>query len=295
MIELRHLRYFIAVAEELNFRRAAERVHIDQTPLSRTIRDLEERWGVTLFVRTPRALRLTPAGVKLLDHARALLLHLESAKRAVRATDSRHREPLRIGVDEATAQPTLAECLARWRVAAPDVPLELTEMQGTEMLVALRDEGIDAGFSFGLPEDDSIAQQPVWTGRLVAILSPEHELANSKVVSLAELLSFPAIACSASHNPGLHQQMEAILKRLNLSPTIAGEARTLSGYVTRVAVGQGVGVADAGHMRTLKRRDIVVLPLVEEIRITTYLHHKQRRTGVAESLQRFITHATTLH
>jgi len=67
MIELRHLRYFIAVAEELNFRRAAERIHIDQTPLSRTIRDLEERLGVTLFVRAPRRLQLTPAGVKLLD------------------------------------------------------------------------------------------------------------------------------------------------------------------------------------------------------------------------------------
>ncbi|QIL45500.1 LysR family transcriptional regulator [Acidovorax sp. HDW3] len=79
-MELRHLRYFVAVAEELNFRRAAERVHIDQTPLSRTIRDLEEQWGVTLFVRAPRRLELTPAGIKLLVHARSLLIRLERTR-----------------------------------------------------------------------------------------------------------------------------------------------------------------------------------------------------------------------
>lgn len=73
MIELRHLRYFIAVAEELNFRRAAERVHVDQTPLSRTVRDLEEQLGVTLLARAPRRLKLTPAGSKLLEHARMLI------------------------------------------------------------------------------------------------------------------------------------------------------------------------------------------------------------------------------
>ena len=114
MIELRHLRYFIAVAEELNFRRAAERVHIDQTPLSRTIRDLEERWGVTLFVRAPRRLELTPAGIKLLAHARSLLIRLERTKRAVLAVDKRYREPLRIGLDDCMAQLRLAECLASW-------------------------------------------------------------------------------------------------------------------------------------------------------------------------------------
>jgi DNA-binding transcriptional LysR family regulator len=295
LIELRHLRYFIAVAEELNFRRAAERIHIDQTPLSRTIRDLEERWGVTLFVRAPRNLQLTPAGVALLNHARKLLVRLERTKRAVRATDIRHREPLRIGVDEATVQPMLADCLSRWRLMAPDIPVELTEMDAVELLAALRSEGVDAGFSFGLPDDDAIARQSVWVSRLVAILSPEHELAGREVVSLSELLSFPAIACTETYHPGLYQQMTAILQQLELSPTIAGEARSLSGYLTRVAAGQGVGLADVDHMRALQRKDIVVVPLAEQIHITTYLLHKHQRSGLSESLQRFLTHATTLY
>ena len=109
LIELRHLRYFIAVAEELNFRRAAERVHIDQTPLSRAIRDLEDRLGVVLFIRRPRGLQLTPAGGKLLDHARRLLIRLERTKRVVREIDARHREPLRVGVDEPAFVDTLVE------------------------------------------------------------------------------------------------------------------------------------------------------------------------------------------
>ncbi|MBT2336581.1 LysR family transcriptional regulator [Variovorax paradoxus] len=295
MIELRHLRYFIAAAEELNFRRAAERVHIDQTPLSRTVRNLEDRWGVKLFIRTPRRLQLTPAGAKLLGHARQILVRVERVKRAVQATDARHREPLRIGVDEATVQPMLADCLARWRLIAPDIPIELTEMHAADLLAALRGEEIDAGFSFGLPDNDALVQQPAWGSPLVAILSPEHELAAREAVSLSELVSFPAIACRETHHPGLCQQVTAILKQLELSPTIAGEARSLSGYLTRVAVGQGVGLADVDHMRALQRKDIVVVPLAEQIQITTYVLHKHQRNGLPEALQRFLTHATTFH
>ena len=88
MIELRHLRYFIAVAEELNFTRAAERVHIDQTPLSRAVRELEDELGVQLFVRKPRRLVLTPAGARLLEEARKLFIRFERTKRAVRQTNA---------------------------------------------------------------------------------------------------------------------------------------------------------------------------------------------------------------
>lgn len=295
MIELRHLRYFIAVAEELSFRRAAQRIHIDQTPLSRTIRDLEERWGVTLFTRSPRTLQLTPAGLKMLKHSRNLLVRLERAKRAVRATDARHREPLRIGVDESTIQPKLAYCLARWRSSAPEIAIEVVEMTMTEMRAALRNEVIDAGFSFGLPDEDAIANQSVWSNRLVAVLSPEHELAKCGTISMEDLLSFPFIACTQSHLPGLFQQMHSILGYRNLAPTIASEARTLSGYLTRVAVGNGVGLADETFMATLQRNDIVSVPLVERVLITTYVLYKNRPDGLTEELQRFLTHSTTLH
>lgn len=294
MIELRHLRYFIAVAEELNFRRAADRVHIDQTPLSRTIRDLEERLGVVLFIRAPRKLQLTPAGAKLLEHSLKLFIRLERTKRIVRETDVRHREPLRIGVADSTAQPKLAECLTRWRAIAPDIPLEFTEMRVAELLAALRSKEVHAGFSFGLPDDEAIAQQPAWSNPIVAILPQGHELARREVLSLSELFAFPVIACHAAYHPGLCRQMDAILRQYSLSPTVAGEARSLAGYLTRVAAGLGVGVADAGHMETLRRTDVVVVPLAEKVHFTTYVLHKHQRKGLPESLQRFLTHATAL-
>lgn len=129
MIELRHLRYFVAVAEELNFTRAAERVHIDQTPLSRAVRDLEDELGVQLFVRRPRRLMLTPAGARLLEEARKLFIRFERTKRAVRWTHTLYQPPLRVGVADGIAQPRLAQCLAGWQAISPAVPLELSEMR----------------------------------------------------------------------------------------------------------------------------------------------------------------------
>lgn len=296
MIELRHLRYFVAVAEELSFRKAAERVHIDQTPLSRTIRDLENRWGITLFVRTPRVLRLTLAGVELLKHARELLARLERAELAVRATDSRYREPLRLGVDESTVQPNVADCLVRWRVAAPDISIEILEMNAAELNAALSSERIDVGFSFGLPANHvEINQQAAWSSEVVAIVPPNHPLAVEQAVSLTDLFAFPTVACTATYHPGISRQVANIIQQHALVRTVACEARTLTGYLTCVAAGQGVGIADADHMRALRRNDIIVVPLLEKVHIATYVLHKRRSSGLSEILQRFLTHATNFH
>lgn len=294
MIELRHLRYFIAVAEELNFRRAAERVHIDQTPLSRTIRDLEERWSVQLFVRAPRQLHLTPAGKKLLEEARKLLVRLDRTKRAVRQTHHLYRAPLRVGVADGIAQPKLSESLNRWRSAAPEVPLELVEMRSRELVVALKNEEVDVGFSFGVLDDASIAQMPAWRYRLMAVLASGHELATRPVIGLQELLAFPLLACNEERLPGLFAQVRDIARKYVQQPTSAGEAFTLSGYVTRIAVGAGVGLGDAGHVQALQRDDVVVLPLEEEEYITTFVLHKPKRFADAESVQRFLTHIKDL-
>lgn len=294
MIELRHLRYFIAVAEELNFRRAAERVHIDQTPLSRTIRDLEDQLGVQLLVRAPRKLYLTPAGVRLLKEARKVLIRVERARRAVRETDARFRAPLRIGVADGIAQPKLTECIVRWREVAPEIPLELTEMRACELAAALQREELDAGFSFGLPDEGAIAQQPAWSYPVMALLPQGHELASQPLLSMAELLAFPLLSCNAERQPGLLQQMRAIVHRHTETPTLAGEACTLTGYITRIAAGMGVGLGDAGHIATLCRDEVVAVPIKEDERITTFVLHKHQRFGLPEALQRFVAHARTL-
>lgn len=295
MIELRHLRYFAAVAEELNFRRAAERIHIDQTPLSRTIRDLEDQLGVQLFMRMPRKLRLTPAGTRLLKESHKLFIRLERTRRVVRATDARHRAPLRIGIADGIAQPKLSECFTGWQALAPETPLELSEMSADELATALRREEIDAGVSFGLPEDEAIAQEPAWNYPLVAMLPFGHELASLEKVALADLLAFPLISCRVDRQPGLVQQMRDIVRRHRTELTITSEASSLAGYVTRIAAGMGVGLADAGHAATLHRTDVVSVPLQEDERIITWVLHKHQRFGLHEDLQRFLTHAKNLH
>lgn len=295
MIELRHLRYFIAVAEELSFRRASERIHIDPTPLSRTIRDLEDQLGVLLFMRMPRQLRLTPAGTRLLTEAHKLLIRLERTRRIVRLTDARYHAPLRIGVADGIAQPNLSECFARWQALAPETPLELSEMTSDELAAALRREEIDAGISFGLPDDDAIAQEPAWSYPLVGLLPVGHELASLERVALIDLLAFPLISCKADRQPGLVQQMRTIVRRHSAAPVIVGEASSLSGYITRIAAGMGVGLADAGHVATLHRTDVVAIPLQESEHIVTCVLHKHQRFGLTEELQRFLTHAKTLH
>ncbi|RRH90345.1 LysR family transcriptional regulator [Variovorax beijingensis] len=294
MIELRHLRYFIAVAEELNFRRAAERVHVDQTPLSRTIRDLEEKLGVMLFVRS-RQLRLTPAGARLLVEARAIFVRLQRIKRLVRETDARYRAPLRIGVADGIAQPKLSECFVNWRAMTPNIPLEITEMRAVELLAALRREEVDVGFSFGVPRDDAVVQEAAWSYPLVALRPPDHELVGRDVLPISELFAFPMITYHPDRLPGLRNQMDAVRRKYAVSPVIAGEARTLAGYVTRVAAGLGVGVADAGHMATLRRIDVVAVPLTEDIQITTYVLHKRQSHELNDTLQRFLANAIAPH
>lgn len=293
-MELRHLRYFVAVAEELSFTRAAERVHIDQTPLSRAVRDLEAELDVQLIVRETRRLRLTPAGARLLDEARKIFIRVERTKRVVRKTDALYQAPLRIGVADGIAQPMLSDCFTRWQIVAPEIPLELKEMRARELALALRREELDVGFSFGVPPDDAIAQGSAWHYRLMAVLPCAHELASLKVLPMSVLLSFPLLACSEERLPGLFLQMQSIVRRYTEHATIVGVADTAPGYVTRIASGVGVGLGDDGHTQTLLRKDVVVLPLAEDERITTYVLHKRQRFGLAEPVQRFLTHVSNL-
>lgn len=294
MLELRHLRYFIAAAEELNFTRAAERVHIDQTPLSRAVRDLEDYLGVQLFVRAPRRLRLTPAGHRLLDEARKIFIRVERTKRSVRQTHELYHPPLRIGVADGISQPILPGCFVQWKSVAPEIPLELKEMRARELASALKREELDVGFSFGVPQDNAIVQNPAWQSRLLAILPSAHELTSLKVLPISALLSFPLLAYSEERMPGLFAQMHEIVRRYTEHATIVGAADTASGYVTRIASGVGVGLEDEGHALTLSRNDVVIRPLEEDEHITTYVLHKHQRFGLAESVQRFLTHVSTL-
>lgn len=168
------------------------------------------------------------------------------------------------------------------------------ELRASELVNALEREELDAGFSFGLPDNETIAQQPAWNYPVMALLPRGHELAAQPVLPIAELLAFPLLSCHAERQPGLSHQMRTIVRRHSTTLTLAGEARTLSGYVTRIAAGLAVGLVDAGHITTLCRSDVLGVPLREDEHITTFVQHKQKRFGLPDALQRFIAHAKTL-
>lgn len=155
-MELRHLRCFVALAEELHFTRAAERLHIEPSPLSRTIKELETELGVMLFKRSRRGTYLTHPGEVFLHEVRRVFGTLEHAKKSVTAAASGYRSTLRIALSDGAAQPHLASILARCREEEPDVEIRLTEVSLSEQLRGLRDNTFDAGFSRSSQVGDSI-------------------------------------------------------------------------------------------------------------------------------------------
>lgn len=295
MIELRHLRYFLAVAEELSFRRASMRVYVDQSPLSRAVRELEEEIGVLLFARTPRTLRLTPAGKVLVDEVRDLLARLERAKERARETDRRYRAPLRVCVADGLHQPMLSECLSSWRSLAPETPLELSELRALDLAHALRREEVDVGFSFGVPEEKSIIQEPAWSYPLMALMPRGHPLAAQESLTLQEVVAFPMITCRSSEQPGKRKQLDELVQRCASTAVYSGEASSLNGLINMVAAGLGVGLIDSGHIATMRRSDIVPIPLDDSAAlITTYVVRKRQRAPLSDSLELLLTHAKAL-
>ncbi len=294
-MELRHLRYFIAVAEELNFHRAAERIHIDQSPLSRTIRELETHLGVALFARTQRSIRITPAGTRMLEEARAILMRIDQALRAVREMDGRCRAPLRVGIADRLAQPALAFRLAQWREQVPHTGLQITEMRAAELAMALRREELDVGFSFGVPEADGIVQQVAWTDSLMVLLPAGHALATQGRLTLPQVVEHPLVAYDPDCIPGAHRQIDMLIRRSTSTPKIVDHASGLAGLITKIGAGCGIGLVDTGHMQMLSRPDIVAVPLVDDTAVlSTYILHKRLKTALSEVLERFIAHMTAL-
>lgn len=128
----------------------------------------------------------------------------------------------------------------------------------------------------------------------MALLPADHELATQPALPIADVLAFPLLSHHADRQPGLLLQLQTIVRRHSAAPKLSGEASTLGGYITRVAAGMGVGLSDAGHAKTLCRRDVIAVPIHEDERITTFVLHKHKRFGLANALQRFVAHAKTL-
>lgn len=192
-MELRHLRYFIAVAEELHFARAAERLHIEQSPLSRAIKDLECDLDVQLLERTTRSTRLTWAGQVFLDEARRVLATLEQAMASTKAAATGYRGTLRIALSDGTDPLRLAALLAQCREEEPDVEVRLFEIPLAEQVKGLRGGLYDAGLAQAADVGEGIVVRSVWNDPLVIAVPARHPLLAHKRIPLTELVRYPLV------------------------------------------------------------------------------------------------------
>lgn len=187
-MELRHFRCFLAVAEELHFARAAGRLHIDQSPLSRTIKELEEELGARLFIRTTRSTQLTRAGRMLLEHVPRIFTAVEQARDSVRSAANGFHGQLRIALSDGITPSRLPSLLARYRVESPEIEVRLCEAPLAQQIKGLHDDLYDAGFSMADDVGDGIVAIPAWKDELIVAVPDRHPLLAYKRIPLNEVL-----------------------------------------------------------------------------------------------------------
>lgn len=241
-MELRHLRYFVAVAEERNFTRAAERLHIAQPPLSRQIQQLEEELGVVLIEKGVRPLRLTEAGAFFYAHAKPLLDQVRDLRTMTQRVGKLERK-LSVGFVASTLYGLLPDIIRRYREANPEVEVTLHEMTTVEQLKALKEGRIDVGFGRLKSEDTSIRRILLREEPMVVALFPGHRLAEREGnLRLTDVMHEALLVYPKAPRPSFADQVLAAFREANLTPDHVTEVRELQIAMGLVAAGQGIAI-----------------------------------------------------
>src|SRR5579862_8390737 len=264
-MELRHLRYFVAVAEELHFHRAATRLHISQPPLSQQIRALERELGVTLLARNRRRVALTAAGAGFLEDARAILASVDRAAEHARAIARGSQGTLSIGfVGSAMFSPTLPTMLREFRGGHPGVDLVLRELPTTAQLTALASGEIDVGVIRGPVElaelDGQLELMTIQRERLVAALPDEHALAARRRLRAEDLRCESFVILARREAPGLYAGLAEAMRAAGGLPDDVLEVAEMQTIISLVAGGFGVSLVPAS-VGQVDRSGVTFLPI----------------------------------
>lgn len=243
MIELRQFRQFIAVAEELSFRRAAERLNMAQPPLTATIQRLEDEIGTTLIERTNRITRLTEAGQIFLKEARKTVEQAERAMLAARQAGEGLTGLLRISFVASAAREILPSILLRFREHHPQVKLELQEAMTAHQIELLQAGRSDLGFVISpLQDARDLKSEIVAQNHLVAAVPEDHALAQQEQIALTDMAHESWILFPERQGPGLHRIIHAACLQAGFTPLIGQEAPQMDTIVSLVAGGMGVAL-----------------------------------------------------
>ncbi len=283
-MELRHLRYFMVVAEERHFGRAAQRLHMSQPPLSRQIQSLEAELGLQLFDRSRRGVAVTPAGAALFARGRAVFDAVDQAVEAAHRASAGEIGRVAIGYVSSLAYVGLGELLRAFRASAPDVDVVVREAPPQEQIEALVDGRLDVGFLRGPIAEPELIAEVSRREALVVVLPAAHRLARRQRIDLGELAREPFVAFPRARSPSFFDALMGLCRTAGFTPRIVQEAPMMD-LMSLVMAGFGVAIVPES-LRQIGTKGLSFRPLTGAPRADLLL--VRRRDDATPAVARFL-------
>jgi DNA-binding transcriptional LysR family regulator len=293
-MELRQIRYFMAVAEDQHFGRAAERMHIAQPALSQHVRRLERELGVRLFDRSARHVRLTPAGEAFLSVARRMSRQVDEATTAARRADAGEAGRLGVGVHVSAAAPVLSVVLRHWSRLRPGVRPHLLSGRAGELVDLVRRGELDVALVDGPVTDPNVATALVREDHMVIVLPADHPLARQETVSIHSLKGEQFVSIARRSAMTLHDRFIELCGSAGFSPDVALEVDDPDLLPLAVAAGLGVGLAATALVDGRVMPGVVARPL-SDARAAIPLVAVAAREGATTQAEEFLHLVQNLH
>lgn len=291
-VDLRHLRCFIAVAEELHFRRAAEKIGIAQPALSRTIFNLEKELGVTLFERTNRIINITTAGKTFLKGCHSVLNNMEHTIEDTRRVHQGKIGSLRIGYTDNAISGRLPHLLKQFKVFQPDIDLQLRHTVTSVQLRGLADGTLDFGFVTGAIDRAGFDFHTVQSERFVCVVYDGHTLCNRSSIGLAELAQEDMVHGTSAEWEHFFSYLVPLCRDAGFEPKIVQEGLNTAAILGLVACGMGITIL-TDCVKGLVGKGLVVIPLdavADELKTVVIWKHGP----LNGAKKRFVEYAHTL-
>ncbi len=265
-MEFRHLKYFVTVAEELHFSRAAEKLYLTQPALSKQIRALEEELQVKLFDRAKQKIKLTQAGEAFLETARRILEEVERGVENTRRVARKEVGQLKVGFTASALHSVLPEIIGKFRQIYPEVELILTEICTEDQVEALQNDRIDVGFLHPPIRDKSksLSLHLLREDSILLAIPASHPLADREEIAIESLANEPIILYPRQKGPVLYEQFLQLCEKAGFFPNIVQEVEMTQTRLGLVAAGMGISFI-ISSVQNLSNKGVVYRPLVEEL------------------------------
>ena len=282
-MELRHLRHFVAVAEELHFARAAQRLGMEQSPLSQSIRNLEADLGVKLFQRTTRRTWLTRAGVRFFREASRVLRDVDAMTAAMRRDEEEEPNIIRLALGEDLASEPFTRLMFELEHHRPKVELEVRELLHSDAARLVRDGGADVAITLNPKLEPELSRTRGWSEPLMAVAPIGHPFAERERVSLRDLADQTLALPSSAECPGYLSQIKSILERHHVTPANRRDVRHWNTAVSFAATGHAIALCPLTMVHAATA--VVIVPIEEvDAELVTWLLYREDERSSAVSL-----------